>query len=120
MASTEIRLEVNGRTFAATLEENSSAEAFIDLFADDPLVVSMSDYANMEKVGVLPKTLPRNDEQISVGPGDIILYQGNQIAVYYGTNSWNFTRLGKIQGVDTEELRNVLEDGSVDIAFSLA
>ncbi len=56
----------------------------------------MHDYGNFEKVGPLGTDLPRNDEQITTEPGDLILYQGNSFVIYYDTNSWNFTRIGKI------------------------
>lgn len=115
-----IQLEANGVALQATLEDNTSAEALAALLADGPLTVSMHDYAGMEKVGSLSQNLPRNDRQISVGPGDIILYQGDQITVYYGTNSWSFTKLGHVENAGADELRRVLGTGNVDITFSLA
>ena len=120
MAATEIQVEANGQTLAATLENNSSAEAFASLLATGPLTVSMRDYADMEKVGSLPTALPRSDAQISVGPGDVVLYQGNQITVYYGTNSWNFTKLAHIEGATAEQMRAFLGEGDADVTFSLA
>lgn len=120
MAATEIQVEANGQTLAATLENNSSAEAFTSLLATGPLTVSMRDYADMEKVGSLPTALPRSDAQISVGPGDVVLYQGNQITVYYGTNSWNFTKLAHIEGATAEQMRAFLGEGDADVTFSLA
>lgn len=120
MSATKVTLEVNGQTLVATLEDNPSAEAFADLLAKGPLTVEMDDYANMEKVGRLPQSLPRSDSQISVGPGDVILYQGSQITVYYDTNSWNFTRLAHIEGATANQMRAVLGDGAVDVTFSLA
>lgn len=120
MAATEIQVEANGQTLAATLENNSSAEAFASLLATGPLTVSMRDYADMEKVGSLPTALPRSDAQISVGPGDVVLYQGNQVTVYYGTNSWNFTKLAHIEGATAEQMRAILGDGDADVTFSLA
>ena len=120
MAATEIQVEANGQTLAATLENNSSAEAFASLLATGPLTVSMRDYAGMEKVGSLPTALPRSDAQISVGPGDVVLYQGNQITVYYGTNSWNFTKLAHIEGATAEQMRAFLGEGDADVTFSLA
>lgn len=120
MAATEIQVEANRQTLAATLENNSSAEAFASLLATGPLTVSMRDYADMEKVGSLPTALPRSDAQISVGPGDVVLYQGNQITVYYGTNSWNFTKLAHIEGVTAEQMRAFLGEGDADVTFSLA
>lgn len=114
-----VALDVNGHRLDVRLEDNSSAQAFAVLLADGPITVSMDDYANMEKVGLLPQSLPRNDAQTSVGPGDVILYQGNQITVYYDTNAWNFTKLGHVQGMDEAELRDALGAGSVEATFSL-
>ncbi|MPN07297.1 hypothetical protein SDC9_154563 [bioreactor metagenome] len=79
----------------------------------------MSDYGNFEKVGELGTTLPRNDESITTKPGDIILYQGNQITIYYDTNTWEFTRLGRINDVSPQELRGILGDGDVTTVLSL-
>ena len=77
----------------------------------------MHDYGNFEKVGPLPFELPRNDETITTEPGDIILYQGNQITIYYDENTWNFTRLAKIDNVTREELLDVLGSGDVTVTF---
>lgn len=115
-----LNISVNGRTLTASLADNSSAQAFRELLAEGPLTVSMSDYANMEKVGALGRSLPANDEQIHTQAGDIILYQGNQITVYYGANSWNLTRLGKIDGIAAQELKDILGGGDVEMTFSLA
>lgn len=120
MNATAIQLEVNGQTMQATLEDNASAQAFADLLAQGPVTVSMDDYANMEKVGPLPQSLPRSDAQISAGPGDVILYQGDQITVYYGTNSWSFTRLAHVEGATADQMRAFLGTGAADVTFSLA
>lgn len=81
--------------------------------------VDMSDYGSFEKVGSLERSLPTNDQSITTEAGDVILYQGNQITIYYDTNTWNFTRLGKVQGLSAVELKEVLGDGSVSVRFSL-
>ena len=117
-AATKINVSFNGHTYPATLADNSSAKAFAELLKNGPLTVSAHDYGSFEKVGALGATLPRNDEQITTSPGDIILYQGNQITVYYAENSWSFTRLGKID--DPSGLREALDGGDVDITFALA
>lgn len=83
------------------------------------MTINMHDYGNFEKVGNLPKTLPTNDEQINTCAGDVILYQGDKITIYYDHNSWNFTRLGKIHGVTKEQLLKVLGPGDVTVEFSL-
>lgn len=79
----------------------------------------MSDYGNMEKMGPIGKDLPTNDEEITTKAGDLILYQGNSLVIYYDENSWNFTRLGKIEGVTGEELLDAFGDGDVTVTFSL-
>ena len=76
-------------------------------------------YGNFEKVGPLGQSLPTNNQQITTEAGDIILYQGNQITIYYDRNSWNFTRLGKINGVTSQQLQDILGSGDVSVTFSL-
>lgn len=114
-----IHIQVGDTLLTAELCENSSADALKEMLAQGSLTIEMSDYGNFEKVGPIGATLPRNDEQITTEPGDIILYQGNSITIYYDTNSWNFTRLGKIIGMTGEELREVLGTGDVEVIFSL-
>ncbi|MDE7365089.1 MAG: aldo/keto reductase [Ruminococcus sp.] len=106
-------------TFTAEFAENSSADAFRELLSENSLTIQMSDYGSFEKVGNLGKTLPRNDEKITTEAGDVILYQGNSITVYYDVNTWNFTRLGKIQNTTKEQLLEAFGNGDVEITFSL-
>ena len=113
-----LKITVNGQELLATFEDNSSAREFQELLAQGPLTVEMADYGGFEKVGALGTTLTRNDTQITTQPGDVILYQGNQITIYYGTNSWNFTRLARID--DPSGLQEKLGDGTVSVTFSLA
>ena len=107
----------NDKVFYATLEDNSSAEAFRDHLSSEAIEVDMHDYGSFEKVGSLPWELPRNDEQITTEPGDVILYQGNQITIYYDVNTWSFTRLAKIENATREDLLAALGDGNVTVAF---
>lgn len=119
MEDNAMKITAGDTTFTAVLADNSSAEALKELLAEGPLTIDMSDYASMEKVGPIGTDLPRNDEQITTGAGDIILYQGNSLVIYYDTNSWNFTRIGKIEGVTGEELLEALGSGDVTVTFSL-
>lgn len=114
-----MKITAGDTVFMAELADNSSAEALKTMLAEGPLTIEMSDYASMEKVGPIGQDLPRNDEQISTDAGDIILYQGNSLVIYYGTNSWNFTRIGKINGVTKQELLDAFGDGDVTVTFSL-
>ena len=83
------------------------------------ITVEMEDYGNMEKAGPIGTSLPRNDRQTTTGPGDIILYQGKYLVIYYDTNSWNFTRLGKIDNVTQAVLKSALGEGGVRVTLSL-
>lgn len=113
-------ISANGKEMTATFADNSSAAAFRNLIADAPLTVSMSDYGNFEKVGELGHNLPTNDTRITTEPGDVILYLGNNITIYYDVNTWTFTRLGKIDGNPTRtSILSVLGNGTVNVTFSL-
>lgn len=113
----KLKITVGDEELLATFEDTPSAEAFRDLLAQGPVTVEMDDYGGFEKVGPLGTTLTRSDERITTQPGDVILYQGNQITIYYGTNTWSFTRLAKID--DPTNLREKLGDGTVSVTFSL-
>ena len=112
-------IEVNGKILYGHLEDNPSAKAFIEKLNSGGITVEMHDYGNFEKVGRLPWELPRSDSRITAGPGDIILYQGDQITLYYGENSWDFSRLARIESVTKGELLGLLGAGEVSITFSL-
>ena len=117
--SIQITSDSGSHTLAATLADNSSAMAFYELLEKGPVTIKMTDYGNFEKVGPLGTKLPRNDTQITTQAGDIILYQGNQITIYYDVNSWNFTRLGKVDGVTQAELKKILGKGDVTAVFEI-
>lgn len=112
-------LKVGETVLTATLAENSSAESLKGLIEDGPIAINMRDYGNMEKVGSIGTSLPRNDERITTEPGDLILYQGEAFVIYYEANTWNFTRLGKVNDVTREELQEILGEGSVQVTLSL-
>lgn len=114
-----LTLAVGDTELTATLVDNSSVDALRDLLADGPLTIEMSDYGSMEKVGPIGTDLPRNDEQITTEAGDLILYQGGAFVIYYAPNSWSFTRLGKIDDVTGDELREILGPGDVSVTLSL-
>jgi hypothetical protein len=117
--SIQITSDSGNHKLTATLADNSSATAFYELLKKGPLTVDMHDYGSFEKVGSLGTSLPRNDTQITTSAGDIILYQGNQITIYYDVNSWNFTRLGKVDGVTQAELKKILGKDNVTAVFSV-
>lgn len=108
-------LEVNGYTFEVELENNISAKALREYVSKEKRTLSLDDYGNFEKVGDLGITLPRNDETITTKEGDLILYLGNKLCLYYNQNTWDFTKLGHIK--DTTHLKEVLGKGSVQVTL---
>ena len=118
-APVKLKIHVNDTTFTATLEENSSAKAFAEFLAQGDMTLDMRDYGSFEKVADLPRSFPRNDKQIDTDAGDIILYQGNSITIYYDKNSWNFTRLARIDNVNKKRLQQILGQGNVKVTFSV-
>ena len=118
-ATVKLKIHVNDTAFTATFEENSSAKAFAEFLAQGDLTLDMHDYGSFEKVADLPRSFPRNDTQIDTDAGDIILYQGNSITIYYDKNSWNFTRLAHIDNVNKKRLQQILGKGNVKATFSV-
>ena len=114
-----LKITVNGTTLNAVFENNSSADALKEKLKEGDLTINMRDYGNFEKVGSLPFSLPRNDTQITTVPGDVILYQGNQITIYYDANAWNFTRLAKIEDASRDSLLKILGGGDVTVTLSV-
>jgi len=116
---TMIKLSVNDKIIYIEPENNSSSIAFIEKLKNGEIIIEAEDYGNFEKVGDLGFNLPTNDQKITTAAGDLILYQGNKITLYYDTNTWTFTKLGKVKNVSQAELKQILGEGAVTLKFSL-
>lgn len=113
----ELKLKIGDTEVSVDWEDNESVKALRELAAKEPLTVSMSMYGGFEQVGSLGSTLPRNDKQTTTEAGDIVLYSGNQIVVFYGSNSWEYTRLGKITDKTASEMKELLGNGDVTLTL---
>lgn len=113
----KLNVEVGEHTFSAVLEENAAVDALVDLLRQGPQTIRMSDYSGFEKVGSLGISLPAEDRQTTTQAGDIVLYTGNQIVMFYGSNSWSYTRLGHID--DLTGWEEALGSGDVTVRLSL-
>lgn len=118
-AQTKINLTIGDKTMTATLVDNSATRELVSMLSQTPIVIEMDDYGGFEKVGALPKSLLTSNSQITTEPGDIMLYQGWNMVIFYGSNSWSYTRLGKIDGATAESLREFLDNGSVSVKLTL-
>ena len=114
-----LQLKISDTIVEVAWEENESVEALRKLCGNEPLTIQMSMYGGFEQVGSIGTSLPRNDVQTTTSAGDIVLYSGNQIVVFYGSNSWAYTRLGHITDQDTAGMTQLLGNGDVVITVSL-
>lgn len=113
----KMNVQAGESVFTAALEENEAVNAFVEMMEEAPVVIQMRDYSGFEKVGPLGTSLPSDDSQTNTQPGDIVLYNGNQIVLFYGSHSWSYTRLGKID--DLKGWEDALGRGDVTVTFSV-
>lgn len=109
IGSTEISVE---------WEDNESVNALIELVKAEPLIIDMSTYGGFEQVGALGTSLPRDDKQMTAEAGDVVLYSGNRLVIFYGSNSWAYTRLGRVADKTAAEMAELLGSGNVTITIS--
>lgn len=117
MTFMKINVTIGDKSFAATLEDNAATRELVEMMEKEPISIDMDDYSGFEKVGSLGKSLTTDNRQITTKAGDIVLYNGNQIVMFYGSNSWSYTKIGKID--DLSGWEDALGNGSVTAVFSL-
>ena len=113
-----MRMKIGETDVEVAWEDNESVEALKEL-ARDGLHIQMSMYGGFEQVGSIGQSLPRDDQQTTTASGDIVLYSGNQLVVFYGSNSWAYTRLGHITDQTPEQMKALLGSGDVTITLSM-
>ena len=116
-AETVLQMTIGDTPVEVAWEDNESVEALKDLCQDGQLTIEMSMYGGFEQVGSIGQSLPRSDVQMTTQAGDIVLYSGNQMVVFYGSNSWSYTKLGRIGGKSAQELAELLGSGDVTITI---
>ena len=118
---TEMYITIYGNKLEVALENNSSVRALVELLEQGDITYTADDYGGFEKVGSIGHTLPTNNSKITTEAGDVVLYQGNQICIMVGSNSWSYTRIGKIKGYSVSELKTLVGTGkgSAEVTLSL-
>ena len=119
LAENMLKLFINDEEIPVTWEENESVKALNNLAESSPIIIDMSMYGDFEQVGSIGQSIPRNDKQMTTSAGDIVLYSGSQLVVFYGSNSWAYTKLGHIDNKSEEELGRLLGSGNVTITVSV-
>ena len=113
-----LQMTIGDTPVSVDWEDNESVEALKDLCSNQPLTIQMSMYGGFEQVGSIGADLPQNDEQTTTSSGDIVLYSGDQIVVFYGSNTWAYTRLGHITDKTQAELNELLSNGNITVTLS--
>ena len=114
-----ILMKIGDEAVTIAWEDNESVAALVELLREQPMSIQMSMYGGFEQVGSFGTSLPRDDEQTTTQAGDIVLYSGDQMVVFYGSNSWAYTRLGRITDKSAGELKEMLGSGNVTITLEL-
>ncbi len=115
-----VYIKVNNNVLNIELEENFNTKELIERLKSGDVIINAHEYGGFEKVGNLGFSLPKDDKDITTSVGDIVLYQGNQVSLFYNSNSWSYTKIGRIINIDDDELRNVLGNGDVTLIFTLS
>ena len=113
-----MKLVIGDTEVSVSWEQNAAVADLEEAVNEEPVVIEMSMYGGFEQVGSIGRNLTRNDKQTTTAPGDLVLYNGNQLVVFYGSNSWSYTRLGKIQNLSEAELEELLSNGDVTITIT--
>ena len=112
----KMNVQIGDYNFTATLENNAAVEELLDMMKEGPVTIQMDDYSGFEKVGPLGRSLTTSNSQTTTSAGDIVLYNGNNIVMFYGSNSWSYTRIGKID--DLSDWEKALGSGSITAVFT--
>ena len=113
-----LEMKIADTPVTVSWEDNDAVAALKEYCRDQILTIPMSMYGGFEQVGSIGTTLPQNDVQTTTQSGDIVLYSGNQLVVFYGSNDWAYTRLGHITDKSQDELTALLSNGDITITLS--
>lgn len=111
-------LTVDGTELTVSWEDNQAVEELAEYVQEKDILVSTSRYGGFEQVGSLPQSFSSSDRQITTSPGDIVLYTSDQMVLFYGSNSWSYTKLGHIEGLTRQELTDLLGKDSVEVRLT--
>jgi hypothetical protein len=115
-----IKITVSGKSLPVKIVDNEATKALVAALREASISYEADDYGGFEKVGPLGRSLPTGNAQITTQPGDVILYSGNQIVLFYGSNSWSYTRIGKMEYGTLDELKSFLKAGEGKIKVTLS
>ncbi len=116
----KMHITIDGQTQSVTLTPNVATKALVEKLQQSPITMTLASSGGFEIWGALGFSLPTSNQQTTAQPGDVVLYNGSNICLFYGSNSWSYTRLGKIDGLTESELRTFLKAGESHINVTLS
>ena len=116
----KLYITIDGKTLSVELVDNAATQTLVAALQEGDITYEAHDYGGFEKVGALGRSLPTNDTQTTTQAGDVILYNGNQIVLFYGSNSWSYTRLGRMEYSSQTELESFLKAGQGNVMVKLS
>lgn len=116
----KLYVTIGEETRSVTMEDNVGTRALVAALQAENITYEAHDYGNFEKVGDLGQSFPTADHQVTTSAGDIVLYNGNNICIFYGSNSWSYTRIGKLDGMSAEDVRRFVNAGGGNVMITLS
>lgn len=116
----QIILTINETKIDVTWEDNEAVTDLKELLKENPITIETENYGSFEQVGNLPDFLSQNDSRMTTEAGDIVLYSGKSIVLFYGSNTWEYTKLGHIEHLSVEEIQTLLNTDNTTLTISLA
>ncbi len=116
----QLYITIDEETHAVTMEDNVGTRALVAALQTDNITYKANDYGNFEKVGYIGQSFPTADHQMTTSAGDLVLYNGNNICIFYGSNSWSYTRIGKLDGLSADEVRRFVKAGEGEVTITLS
>ena len=113
-------ITIGEETHTVTMEDNVGTRALVAALQTENIVYIAHDYGNFEKVGYIGQSFPTDNHQITTSAGDLVLYGGDNICIFYGSNSWSYTRIGKLDGLSADEVRRFVKAGEGEVSITLS
>ncbi|MBR3495693.1 MAG: hypothetical protein IKH37_03070 [Prevotella sp.] len=113
-------ITIGDETHCITMEDNVGTRALMAALQADNITYTADDYGNFEKVGYVGQSFPTDNHQIATSAGDLVLYNGDNICIFYGSNSWSYTRIGKLDNLSAEEVRQFVKAGEGEVSITLS
>ena len=116
----KLYVTIGTETRSVTMEDNVGTQALVATLENADITYVAHDYGNFEKVGYIGQSFPTADHQLTTSAGDLVLYNGNNICIFYGSNSWSYTFIGHLDGMTADEVRQFVNAGDGDVSITLS